>query len=586
MSKEQANTPDDVLERATASLRDMAMADGPPADVLARTMTALQASERPARPHLLHALQQRIRTMNQIGRLATATAIVVAVGAIALWGLGQRNAIAFGQVIQQVRQVRTVKYKQTVEQSQPGTPAQQTVAEITIVAPSLVRTAYTYDCVIIQDTRGGTCLSLSPKTREAVILEVPNLPFVRTEADQPNLLEDLQRVDEKSARYIGTKDIASRSAQGFEVDHGRETVWVDSQTRLPVLIQRTASPEMMPGLTISVTMSDFAWDIPVDPSLVSLTPPPGYQVTTKTMDLQSSVPGEQQLVDGLRLFAQAHEGRFPDSLDYEAFAGGFGKTLAQPSGGNERVSQAEVWKRVEAFKTVAAAGIFAGDASRGTDWRYAGKGIKLDQADTPILWYLPKGAAGYHVIYADLSVRDVPPANRPTAASAEIQPLWPDSNLGFDASAPATESDLIRALKTFAEINDNRFPDDLTVEGSNRLLKELEERKGHMLLMEQIEWATRTSRISHGLGFVLPGNGSDWQYAGKGVALGQADTPVFWYRPKGADSYTARSTATWLRETSSRRICRPHRRRSSWPPVRAQSRSNVTWSRPCGPLRR
>jgi hypothetical protein len=30
---------------------------------------------------------------------------------------------------------------------------------------------------------------------------------------------------------------------------------------------------------------------------------------------------------------------------------------------------------------------------------------------------------------------------------------------------------------------------------------------------------------------------SDWHYVGKDVKLGDADTPVFWYRPKDSETY-------------------------------------------------
>jgi hypothetical protein len=43
---------------------------------------------------------------------------------------------------------------------------------------------------------------------------------------------------------------------------------------------------------------------------------------------------------------------------------------------------------------------------READAHYAGKGIKLGAADTPIFWYRPTDAEKYRVIYADLSVRE------------------------------------------------------------------------------------------------------------------------------------------------------------------------------------
>ena len=56
---------------------------------------------------------------------------------------------------------------------------------------------------------------------------------------------------------------------------------------------------------------------------------------------------------------------------------------------------------------------------------YAGKGVSMGAADTPIFWYRPKDAMTYRVIYADLSVReaeappDVPDA-QPIGAQGDV----------------------------------------------------------------------------------------------------------------------------------------------------------------------
>lgn len=44
------------------------------------------------------------------------------------------------------------------------------------------------------------------------------------------------------------------------------------------------------------------------------------------------------------------------------------------------------------------------------DAHYAGKGISLGAPNTPIFWYKPTGAEKYRVIYADLSVKELTPA--------------------------------------------------------------------------------------------------------------------------------------------------------------------------------
>jgi hypothetical protein len=41
------------------------------------------------------------------------------------------------------------------------------------------------------------------------------------------------------------------------------------------------------------------------------------------------------------------------------------------------------------------------------DSHYVGGGVKLDTPDRPIFWYKPTGAEKYHVIYADLGVKEM-----------------------------------------------------------------------------------------------------------------------------------------------------------------------------------
>jgi hypothetical protein len=59
---------------------------------------------------------------------------------------------------------------------------------------------------------------------------------------------------------------------------------------------------------------------------------------------------------------------------------------------------------------------FTGSLPPEADMHYAGKGVSLGAADTPIFWYRSKNTKTYRVIYADLSVRDADtPPNVPKA---------------------------------------------------------------------------------------------------------------------------------------------------------------------------
>ncbi|MBN2294136.1 MAG: hypothetical protein JXM70_17045 [Pirellulales bacterium] len=53
------------------------------------------------------------------------------------------------------------------------------------------------------------------------------------------------------------------------------------------------------------------------------------------------------------------------------------------------------------------------------DAHYAGKGVSFGTADTPIFWYRPKNAKKFRVIYADLSVKELIPAEVKTLPEAK-----------------------------------------------------------------------------------------------------------------------------------------------------------------------
>ena len=59
------------------------------------------------------------------------------------------------------------------------------------------------------------------------------------------------------------------------------------------------------------------------------------------------------------------------------------------------------------------------------DSHYVGAGVKLGTPDRPILWYKPTDAENYHVIFADLSVKELDPdeVKKLPAAKAQIASL-------------------------------------------------------------------------------------------------------------------------------------------------------------------
>ena len=157
------------------------------------------------------------------------------------------------------------------------------------------------------------------------------------------------------------------------------------------------------------------------------------------------------------------------------------------------------------------------------DAHYAGKGVSLGAADTPIFWYRPKDSEKYRVIYADLSVRD-----------ADTPPSVPDA---------LPEQDLIDTFRYYSELSGGPFPDslDLTSFLQNVAMKSLSfdslqqwENKASLKQMQETMQARMTNdlvKFQPGLIFAasLPPE-ADSHYAGKGVR---------WARPTRPSSGTA-----------------------------------------------
>lgn len=104
--------------------------------------------------------------------------------------------------------------------------------------------------------------------------------------------------------------------------------------------------------------------------------------------------------------------------------------------------------------------------------------------------------------------------------------------------APVTEKDLIEALKAAAELAGGGFPDSFDMAGLGKTMKGLDQTQKEMDAKRKAELSQAILAVGRGWMFIGdPKNGTDWHYAGKGATLGQANQPIFWYRPANATTY-------------------------------------------------
>jgi hypothetical protein len=137
----------------------------------------------------------------------------------------------------------------------------------------------------------------------------------------------------------------------------------------------------------------------------------------------------------------------------------------------------------------------------------------------------------------------------PALFSTDIPKDYTVQERTVDAS-PSTEADLLAGLKQWADMQDGIFPDRIDMEhlmaAMQSWMKQLAAtasatKTGDIitnLMPKQADYDT-LAKVQRAVTFVmqLSGEKIDWTYAGRGVKLGSADEPIFWYRPKDAEKY-------------------------------------------------
>ena len=503
---------------------------------------------------------------SSVSRIAAAAVFAFAVAGVAFWFHGGGAVPAFAEFLQPILDAKTVKFKMTMETT--GTPAALAeMAGLSAERQKELMKPHTFEVmelgfnrvrqesempdkskrVEIWDGRQRKQLVLYPAGKRAMLYDYSQRPDDKTtnnedrglasprrRPEEPgpvvlfrSLLLDTMHKPDGQRESLGEKEIDGRRVVGFRLSV-RGTVlnvWGDPKTRVPVRIEWTSA--LMPHY--KGTTSDFEFNVPMDESLFSVDPPAGYTVIVKQRQPSDDSPaGEKDLIEMFRCYGQWCGGRFPDLLDAQWIGEVVSKAMRIDADLHHDKPQAKRdQEEEEAQHKILRGMMFVVPLPKDLDRHYAGRGVSIGAADTPVFWYRPKDAKKYRVIYADLSVQeaDTPPR----------VPVVPVAQL---------EKDLTEMLRQYSELSGGLFPAKLDISPLLSLL----EMKQHAFssqdppqkpsAKEQREMAEAPVQFHRGLMFIglLP-KGADWHYAGKGVWLGAAKRPIFWYRPQGSKTY-------------------------------------------------
>jgi outer membrane lipoprotein-sorting protein len=439
MSGTPQDQGEDLLKRAIAATRELPVPAGPSTDLASQTLAALRGSLRQPKT----TFYERINDMSWTSKASAAVAVAASVLVMyVVLSNAAGGARAFAAVAEALKSVRSATWKTTTvaKGGQNETITSSSVAMF--LAPSHERMETDFQgakSIHIMDGQKDKVIVLVPATKTAMVIDLKNLPpdrgspFGNTFQELRKLVSEAQSGAQKAER-LGVETIDGRRAEGFRIQTGAHEVkiWSDAETLLPVRVEQNttgaaAGPE---GHTV---MTDFRVDLDLDESLFALEVPEGYTLQ-QTVQLDVSKNPIYHLADMLKLAAELNNGVFPSSLHGEDGLDGILKRSAQEFGKKmaERIAQ-QPGKNAQdqlreatmelSMKLGGTFGFLVALSTDQNDWHYAGKDVKLNTSDRPIFWYKRNSASTtYQVLYADLSVKEVPADEAPKVPPSEGSP--------------------------------------------------------------------------------------------------------------------------------------------------------------------
>ncbi|HEX2474240.1 MAG TPA: hypothetical protein VHK01_05820 [Lacipirellulaceae bacterium] len=434
MSEHSHDQSEDILERAIAAARELPLPAGPSADITAQTLAAVRAAANRPPSTFYERIYQMPWTSKMSAVFATAASLfVVYLGLSNFTG----RALAFAEVAEVLKSVRSAKWKTTTVTKGTKNEDVTSTGIGMFLAPSHERMETTFlgaKIIQIMDGEKDKVLTLVPATKTAMIIELKNLPpdrenpFGNSFKGLRDLVINVQSGKAEKAERLGAEMIHGRLAEGFRIQKGSYEIriWADTKSLLPVRFEQRTSdgPE---GCTV---MTDFQVDVDFDDSLFSLDVPTGYTVQD-TVQLDLAVNPINYLAEMMKLAAEVNNGIFPDTLRGENGLDGIlkrsavllGQKMAERIAAQEGKNSPDLYRKVAvelSMKTAGTFGFLGALSVENNDWHYAGKDVKLNTPDRPIFWYRRnKGSTTFHVLYADLSVQEVPSADAPKMPVSE-----------------------------------------------------------------------------------------------------------------------------------------------------------------------
>jgi outer membrane lipoprotein-sorting protein len=343
--------------------------------------------------------------------LAAAIILPAIVGAALYWLSGAKS-VAFADVVRAIVDTRTATFKMTTSGKVGGRELPTQHADGIYMDPGRLRMT-SQQGIVILDARQGKMTTILPALKRVTVMTARNMPKESQEAWNPFervrlRLQSIQSDKDENVTELGHKRINGRKAVGYRVvkpaDDVTITVWADVETKLPVIMEVTTG-------SVTNAMSDIVLGASVDEELFSPEIPKDYAVQEIVNDM--SPPTEADLIEMFRIWTSHMDNVFPPNLKQSAVEKFVEQQRKVAEASGKEPSADDVFALQGLIMKMSRGGMFVANLPATSDKHYAGKGVKLNTPDMPVFWYRPGKSATYRVIYADLTVKDVPPDRLP-----------------------------------------------------------------------------------------------------------------------------------------------------------------------------
>jgi hypothetical protein len=345
-----------------------------------------------------------------ITKIATAAAIIIA--ALIIIYQFNTSGVAWGSLAEKIERVETVVYHLSSNVKMQNIPQGQ-IPKTTAIA--YYSSEYGTRVENYMNDQLSFIMYLNPKENIYVSVMPVQKKFMRYTNKSPDELKQVAEKDDPrvmvrhimSGEYekLGRKKINGIDAEGIEstdprvmggmLEDATARLWVEIGTDFPVRIEIEG---IVSGgqMEMSMVMDDFQWNVELDPALFVPDIPSDY--TSQELNLPEASEGSA--INGLRLFAELTDGRYPKSLVYFSLTKELTEELTKKYG-------VELVKKQDEYAStlmdILPAGTFFTQLQAAQkEAVYYGDTVTANNPEAVLLrWKVSDGV--YRVIFADLS---------------------------------------------------------------------------------------------------------------------------------------------------------------------------------------